>query len=102
MPMRPLVRSGAICVVLALAVWGPTVESRPVGGIAEPGGITGRVMDPVGQPLPGAGITVTPESGGRVVHTTSGSDGSYRVEGLPEAVYRVDFDLLGFDVMRRN
>jgi hypothetical protein len=98
MPRRLLV-GGALCVLLALVSWGPTAESR---GVAEPGGIMGRVMDPAGQPLPGAGITVMPESGGRVAHTTSDPDGSYRVEGLPEAVYRVDFDLLGFDVMRRN
>jgi hypothetical protein len=100
--LRPLVSSGALCVSLVFAILGPTAESRSVGGIAGPGGITGRVMDGVGQPLPGVAITVLPESGGQAARTASGRDGSYRVDGLSEAVYRVDFELLGFDRIRRN
>ena len=37
-----------------------------------------------------------------VRHTTSGSDGSYRFDGLPDGTYRVDFELRGFELVRRN
>ena len=43
-----------------------------------------------------------PQSGGLVRHTTSGSDGLYRLDGLPDGTYRVDFDLRGFELVRRN
>ena len=52
--------------------------------------------------LPGVTVTTIPQSGGLVRHTTSGSDGSYRFDGLPDGVYRVDFDLRGFELVRRN
>ena len=35
-------------------------------------------------------------------HATSGSDGSYRFDGLPDGTYRVDFDLRRFELVRRN
>ena len=35
-------------------------------------------------------------------HTKTGSDGTYRFDGLPDNTYRVDFDLRDFAVVRRN
>ena len=51
-----------------------------------------------------AGVTVTtiPQSGGVARQTTTGADGRYRFEGLPEGTYRVDFELRGLEVTRRN
>ena len=52
--------------------------------------------------IPGVTVTTIPQSGGLARHTTSGTDGSYRFEGLPDDTYRVDFDLRGFELVRRN
>jgi Carboxypeptidase regulatory-like domain len=69
---------------------------------AQPGTITGRVVDTAGQRMPGVTITATPERGGLSRRTTSSGDGTFRFEGLAEAVYRLDFELTGFGRSRRN
>jgi hypothetical protein len=69
---------------------------------AQSASITGVVSDGRGSAIPGATVTTIPQSGGLIRHTTSGRDGSYRFDGLPDDTYRVDFDLVGFDLFRRN
>jgi len=69
---------------------------------AQSASIAGVVRDPSGQLIPGATVTTIPESGGLIRHTTSGRDGSYRFDALPDGTYRVDFALLGFELVRRN
>ena len=69
---------------------------------AQSASIAGVVRDRNGEGLPGVTVTTIPQSGGVVRHTTSASDGSYRFEGVSDGVYRVDFDLHGFEVVRRN
>jgi Carboxypeptidase regulatory-like domain len=64
--------------------------------------IAGVVRDGIGGVIPGVSVTTIPQSGGLLRHTTSGSDGSYRFDGLPDGTYRVDFDLRGFELVRRN
>ncbi len=64
--------------------------------------VAGVVSDGSGRVIPGVTVTTIPESGGVSRDTTSGSDGAYRLEGLPDGTYRVDFGLRGFDVVRRN
>jgi hypothetical protein len=64
--------------------------------------IVGQVVDAMAQALPGVSVTTIPQAGGIVKRTTTGRDGSYRFEGLPNGTYRVDFDLQGFDLLRRN
>lgn len=32
----------------------------------------------------------------------TGNDGVYQFDGLPVGVYRLDFDLINFDIVRRN
>ena len=68
---------------------------------AQSASITGVVSDGR-EPIPGVTVMTIPQSGGSVRQTTSGSDGSYRFDGLPDGTYRVDFALLGFEVARRN
>ena len=54
------------------------------------------------QRISGVTVTTIPQSGGVARRTTTGSDGVYRFERLPEGTYRVDFVVLGFEVVRRN
>ena len=75
----------------------------PTGvAVAQSASIAGVPRDVIGQTLPGVTVTTIPESGGLVKRTTSGRDGAYRFEALPDGTYRVDFELLGFDLIRRN
>ena len=69
---------------------------------AQSASIAGVVRDGIGGVIPGVSVTTIPQSGGLVRHTTSGSDGSYRFDGLPDGTYRVDFELRGFELLRRN
>jgi len=64
--------------------------------------IDGRVVDQSGQPVPGASVTAMLQTGGARVSTTTDSDGRYQFPNLPDGVYRVDFDVTGFDLVRRN
>jgi carboxypeptidase family protein len=70
--------------------------------LAQSGGISGHVVDSIGQPVPGVSVSAAPETGGTATRVTTGTDGTYRFETLPDDVYRVDFELLGFDLYRRN
>ena len=69
---------------------------------AQSASIAGVVRDGIGGVIPGVSVTTIPQSGGLLRHTTSGSDGSYRFDELPDGTYRVDFDLRGFELVRRN
>ena len=70
--------------------------------VAQSATIAGVVSDGRGYVFPGVTVTTTPESGGISRHTKTNSAGSYRFDGLPDGTYRVDFALLGFEVVRRN
>jgi len=70
--------------------------------VAQSASIAGVVRDGIGMAIPGATVTAIPESGGLVRQTTSSGDGSYRFQEVPDGIYRVDFELRGFEVVRRN
>ena len=59
-------------------------------------------MDRIGGAIPGVTVTTIPQSGGLARNAMSGSDGSYRFDGLPDGTYRVDFEFRNFDLVRRN
>jgi len=64
--------------------------------------VTGRVLQGAGGVLPGVVVTAIPERGG-VAHTAlSSPQGTYLLQDLPDGTYRIDWDLPGFDVVRRN
>lgn len=72
------------------------------GGVADipmppaaPGQITGRVIDQVGAPLPGARITVR-AVGGRTLTAVSDETGLYSVHGVPPGPVTVTTELAGF------
>ncbi len=56
-------------------------------------GIKGRVTDVSGSSLPGVTVESSAPASGAARVTTSGSDGSYRLEKLPPGTYRVTFRL---------
>ena len=64
--------------------------------------VVGRVVDTIGKPLPGVTVTMMPAAGGEQTRTTTAGDGTYRFDKMSDGMYRVDFELVGFDVTRRN
>jgi hypothetical protein len=60
------------------------------------------VTDASGQRVPGVSVIALRDSGGVAARATTGSDGMYNIDALPGGGYRVDFDLAGFDITRRN
>ncbi len=73
-----------------------------VGSSAKTPSIVGHALDSAGYPIPGVAITAMPEAGGIVKRAMTAADGAYQFESLPEGTYRLDFDILGFDLTRRN
>lgn len=65
-------------------------------------GVVGRVVDSLGQPMPGVTVMMLPAAGGQQIQTMTGGDGTYRFEKVPDGMYRIDFELLGFEMIRRN
>ena len=65
-------------------------------------GVAGRVVDTIGKPMPGVTVTIMPAAGGEQTRTTTAGDGTYRFDEMADGIYRVDFELVGFDVTRRN
>jgi hypothetical protein len=47
-------------------------------------------------------VTTVAETGGVANRAISGRDGAYQFEVLPDGTYRVDFELQGFEMTRRN
>ena len=90
---RGVVRELAIVAVVLIA---------PHDVVFAQAALAGVVSDGQGRVLPGVTVTVTPQSGGVSRHAKTNGDGGYRYEALPDATYRVDFDLRGFAVVRRN
>ena len=64
--------------------------------------IAGRVADSLGHGIPGVSVIALHEAGGVAGRATTGSGGMYSINALPDGGYRVDFDLAGFDITRRN
>jgi Carboxypeptidase regulatory-like domain len=91
---RPLYLSGTVALV--------TIVGLHIGSSAKAPSIIGHTVDGAGYPVPGASVTVMPEAGGLRKSAMTGADGAYQFESLPEGTYGVDFEILGFDLARRN
>jgi len=94
--------AGLVCVIAASQTApGQNVTGFVVSAQGQ-GVIGGHVRDATSKPMSGVAVTTTPVRGGLARHVTTDREGAYRVEGLPDDSYRVDFELRGFDLTRRN
>jgi len=57
------------------------------------GVISGTVTDSTGAVIPGATVTLTPQSG-KALTAVSGSDGNYAIRGVPAGNYSITATLL--------
>lgn len=62
----------------------------------ETGTVSGRVLNPAGDPVEGAAVTATAQGAGRPRRATSGPDGAYRLAGLVPGAWTVRATRLGF------
>jgi len=70
--------------------------------VAQSISVVGNVVDSAGVGVPGVVAMAIPQAGGDARTVVSGTNGTYMFEDLPDGIYRIDFDLAGFDVTRRN
>lgn len=70
--------------------------------VAQSASIVGHVVDAGGYPIPGVFVTTIEETGGATSRAISDRNGVYQFEALPDGTYHVDFELRGFDLIRRN
>jgi hypothetical protein len=85
---------------LGLAI-GAAIATISDTGITQSPSISGRVLDAAGYPVPGVFVTTSAETA-TPRRVTTERDGTYQFATLPDGRYRIDFELLGFDRMRRN
>ena len=86
-------RQVLVCTVIALMLTMTQAESLSVEG---------RVVDAIAAPLPGVRVTASAAGTGQARQTVTDAAGAYRFDHLPRDAYRIDFDLLGFDLLRVN
>jgi hypothetical protein len=91
-------------ILFVVTVGLPTaIVATPTGlAVAQSASIVGHVVDAGGQPIPGVSVTTIEETGGATSRAISDRNGVYQFEVLPDGTYHVDFELRGFDLIRRN
>jgi hypothetical protein len=98
--MRFAIRlSVAIAFVAAASLLSPRVaaaQSSPTGTL------TGTIADTSGAVLPGVVVVATNSQTGATQQSVSGTDGEWRITGLPVGSYEVTFELDGFKKLVRN
>ena len=90
-------RARVVCVA---AIFLPSLAAAQ--SVTQSPSVSGRVLDAAGWPVPGAFVTITGESGESPARATTAPDGTYQFATLADGTYRIDFELTGFDLMRRN
>ncbi len=70
----------------------PSLMAQGTGTVA----LTGRVTDASGGAVANATVTATNVDKGQAQTATTGTDGSYKFDGLPPGNYRVKFEASGF------
>lgn len=91
-PWRRVARNGVAAVFLVL-LWCDTASAQAVGSAS----IFGTVVDESGAPMPGVTVSLASPALQRTDTTAvTGLEGNYRFPELPVGVYRLVFDLVGF------
>lgn len=87
---RRLARLALACAALAAALAPGHTFAQ------ETATVSGRVLNPAGEPVEGAAVTATPAAGGRARRASSGEDGAYRITGLAPGAWTFRATRLGF------
>ena len=95
MKLRNVVMAWAV--LAALAVTSATAAAQEFRGR-----INGTVTDNTGAVLPGVTVTATSPALIQPQVQVTGADGSYRFLALPPGVYEIDFELAGFQNVKRQ
>jgi hypothetical protein len=92
---------GALVIAAAMATTAPAYAQG--GGASTTGTIQGRVTDAQGAILPGVTVTITsPALIGGAQSQTTNDQGNYRFPAVAPGVYAVEFELTGFNKLRRE
>src|SRR5208282_2690590 len=81
-----------VCLVVAFA---PSLIAQTAGM----GALTGRVADATGNAVANATVTVTSIDNGQIRSATTGTDGTYKFDGLPPGKYRLKVEAVGFKTL---
>jgi hypothetical protein len=82
--------------VLALLIW------MAAPALAQDASVRGAVRDSSGNALRGVTITLLPEGGSAARTVQTDDQGGYGFDGLREGVYRVRFELSGYQMVERR
>ncbi|WP_118949617.1 TonB-dependent receptor [Taibaiella helva] len=84
--------------VIAMSLLGLSASAQAILA-----GISGKVTDPEGEPLPGAAVSIRNESTGFTAKTISNADGAFLVKELPLGTpYSVTVEAMGFGAQRQT
>src|SRR6267143_250621 len=83
---------GLVLFVCLIMMPAPALPAQTAGT----GALTGRLTDPSGAVVPGVTVTVTSVDTGQTRTTTTGEDGTYKINLLRPGNYRVRFEIAGF------
>jgi hypothetical protein len=92
---------GVLLAVMALAAGAPAYAQG--GGASTTGTIQGRVVDAQGAVLPGVTVSISSPAliGGTQTQVTN-DQGNYRFPAVPPGTYAMEFELTGFNKLRRE
>ena len=85
-----------VCLLLCLA-WSVQLQAQTIGSTAT---ISGRVLDPSGQVVPGAAVSIKNDLTGAVTTASTDATGHYSAAGLPVGTYTIEVAQPGFKTAR--
>ena len=97
--MRFLLKTLTAAVLAALV---PITAAAQGGGASSTGTIQGRVADASGAVLPGVTVTASSPSMIGTQTQVTNDNGTYRFPAVPPGVYTLNFELAGFNTVRRD